>query len=422
MKKERKWLDYTWVIVGAAFLMEFTALGFCSANKSLYLSAITDALDIKRSLFSINDSFRYLSTTILNLFFGSLLQRFGTRKMVGFGFAALIASMLVYAGSEHIWGFYIGGCLLGVGLSFAGTTMGSSIVKKWCKKNTGKITGFVLAANGLGGAVAAQIVSPIIYEEGNAFGYRNAYRLVALILVVVGILVVALLKENPEAGAVQHAKKKPRGIGWEGIDYAAAKTKPYFYLAAVCIFATGMVLQGITGISAAHMKDVGLDAGYVATVLSAHALALTAFKFFAGVSYDKYGLRLTVLTCEITAVGTTFLLAFVNNSAAGMVMAMIYGIFSSLALPLETVMVSMITGDLFGNKAFDKLLGIMMACNTAGFAVGTPLVNLCYDRFGTYAPVLFVFTGLMLVVTIVFQGVISAAGKERLALASAEAE
>lgn len=34
--------------------------------------------------------------------------------------------------------------------------------------------GFVLAANGLGGALAAQVVTPIIYQEGNPFGYRNA--------------------------------------------------------------------------------------------------------------------------------------------------------------------------------------------------------------------------------------------------------
>ena len=47
---------YRWVIIGAMFLMVFICLGFCSSNKGLYLSAITEALDIKRSLFSVNDS------------------------------------------------------------------------------------------------------------------------------------------------------------------------------------------------------------------------------------------------------------------------------------------------------------------------------------------------------------------------------
>ena len=41
-------------VVVAGICMVFVCLGFCSSNKSLYLSAITEALSIPRSLFSIN--------------------------------------------------------------------------------------------------------------------------------------------------------------------------------------------------------------------------------------------------------------------------------------------------------------------------------------------------------------------------------
>ena len=71
MEQTKKRLDYKWVIVGLCFLMVFTNLGFCSSNKSLYLSAITEALGIKRSVFSIADSCRFVTTAIINLFFGS---------------------------------------------------------------------------------------------------------------------------------------------------------------------------------------------------------------------------------------------------------------------------------------------------------------------------------------------------------------
>ena len=73
--------DYKWVILALSFMMVFVCLGFCSANKGLYLAAITEALGIKRSLFSINDSCRFITTAIINLFFGSLISRFGIRKM-----------------------------------------------------------------------------------------------------------------------------------------------------------------------------------------------------------------------------------------------------------------------------------------------------------------------------------------------------
>lgn len=418
----KKKIDYKWVIVVTCFLMEFVCLGFCSSNKSLYLGAITEALEIPRSLFSFNDSFRFVSTAIINLFFGSLLHKFGTKKLVTAGFCCLIASMTIYTYAETVWVFYIGGILLGVGLAFTTTTMISSIIKRWIKKNTGTILGFVLAANGLGGALAAQIVTPIIFEEGNVFGYRNAYKLVTLILLIAGILAIIFIKDSPECNSGEGTsvlKKKQRGAGWVGVEYNVAKTMPFFYLTLICVFLTGFVLQAVNGTAATHMKDVGITAEYVATVLSVHSLALMAFKFFTGFAYDRIGLRFTMLVCDFFAIFVMIMLAMVNNSSGGRIMAMGYGVFSGLALPLETIMLSLIAVDLFGNKSFDKILGIVSALNVAGFAVGAPTMNWCYDAFGSYAPMIWACAGIMLVVTVVFQIIITVANRNKKAILDA---
>lgn len=415
MKNKKLNFDYKWVIVALCFLMVFTCLGFCSSNKSLYLSAITEALGIKRSAFSIGDSCRFVTTAIINIFFGTLVNKFGTKKLIAAGFVCLIGSCIMYAIGTNILYFYIGGCLLGLGLSWTTTTMVGAIVGKWCKENKGTIMGAILAANGLGGALAAQIVSPIIYEEGNPFGYRNAYLLVAVILFVVATLIIIFYRENPPGhdGAPIVHKKKSRGQSWVGIEYGQAIRKPYFYCAAVCIFLTGLILQGINGVAAAHMKDVGLDAGYVATVLSAHSLALAGFKFLTGLIYDKFGLRITMTICDITAVVVMIVLAIMTNSHTGMVLAMVYGIFSSLALPLETIMLPIFAGDLFGEKSFNKIMGLFVSVNTAGYAIGAPMTNWVFDRFGTYKPMFVVCAIAMAIVTIVFQFIISASHKDR---------
>ncbi len=415
MKNKKFNFDYKWVIVALCFLMVFICLGFCSSNKGLYLSAITEALGIKRSAFSVGDSCRYISTAVINIFFGTLVAKFGTKKLIGAGFLCLIASCIMYAVGTNIIYFYIGGCLLGIGLSWTTTTMVGAIVGKWCKENKGTIMGAILAANGLGGALAAQIVSPIIYEEGNAFGYRNAYFLTAVILLAVGAFILIFYKENPpkqdESPAIHN--KKSRGQSWVGIEYHQAVKKTYFYCAAVCIFLTGMILQGITGVAAAYMKDVGLDTEYVATVWSVHSLALAGFKFLTGLIYDKLGLRITMTICDITAVIVMVVLAVLTNSSLGMVLAMVYGIFSSLALPLETIMLPIFAGDLFGEKSFNKILGLFVSINTAGYAVGAPLTNWVFDRFGTYKPMFVAGAVIMAIVTIIFQFVISASQKDK---------
>lgn len=414
MKKKNK-LDYKWIMLGICFSMTFVCLGFCSSNKGLYLTAITEALDIKRSLFSINDSCRFVASAVINLFFGTLVERFGVRKMTAFGFVSLIASTLIYAYATNILVFYIGGTLLGIGLAFTTTTMASSVIRRWFKKDIGKYTGIVFAANGIGGAVAAQIASPMINEEGNPFGYRTSYLVVALILLVVGVLAVVLIRERPqnEAPVVSTTtKKKVSNETCYGIKYEQAKKRPYFYLSAIMVLLTGFILQGITGVYAAHMKDVGLNAGYIATVVSVFSLSLTVSKLVVGALYDRFGLRIILILCQASTVLAFLAMVFLSPSASGMVLAMVFAIFYALALPLETLVIPLIVNDMFGVASYDKILGILCAMNYTGYALGAPIVNLCYDIFGSYKPILLTFSLLMIPICIGFQFVISATKKE----------
>ncbi|MBR5517975.1 MAG: MFS transporter [Clostridia bacterium] len=411
---KRKKLNYAWVIVGICALMVCIVLGFCSSSKSLYTKAITDSLGISRSSFSVNDSCRYITTSIVNLFFGFLIAKFGAKKLIAAGFACLISSCLIYSLATNVYVFYIGGALLGMGLSWTTTTMVGYVVNKWCSSNRGTIMGAILASNGIGAAVATMILSPVINRS--VYGYRDAYRLVAIILLVVFVLVMIFFKNSPKDAKEDTAnvpKKKGRGQSWEGIEYSVVVKRAYFYSALICVFLTGMMLQGITGISTPHMYDRGLDEGYVALVLSAHSLALTLFKFLTGFMYDRFGLRVTSNICMVTAVVTFLFLANVTESTTGRAFAMIYGVFSSLSLPLETIMLPIYASDLFGEKSFSKILGLFVSVNTAGYALGAPVSNLCFDITGSYNVALYISALLMIGVIIVMNTVISVSNKQR---------
>lgn len=120
-----------------------------------------------------------------------------------------------------------------------------------------------------------------------------------------------------------------------------------------------------------------------------------------------------MLLCSVTATVVTLALAAVAPSPTGRIIAMLYGIFSSLALPLETVMLPLMTNDLFGSADFDHLLGLLVSFSTAGYAVGNPLVNLCFDMLGTYVPILYILSAVMLVVTVCYQLVFSFASRDK---------
>lgn len=410
--KEKAKLEYKWFILGACFLMVFVCLGFCSSNKGLYLTAITEAVGIPRGLFSFNDSSRYVATAIANLFFGLLLQRLGTRKLVAIGFVSTIASMLLYAFAKDIVTFCIGGALLGVGLAFTTTTMASSIIRRWFVTDIGKYTGIVFAANGIGATVASLIATPLINEPGNPFGYRNSYLLVVAVLVVSGAAVVALLKNPPEQPAIPTtAKVKKQADVYIGVPFAQVRHKSFFYVSGIIVLLTGLCLQGISGAYAAHLQDVGLTPHLIALVVSINSLAMTASKILTGWMHDRFGLSVVMTTCQTAAVAAFLCLALANSSSYGIVLTIAFAVLYAVALPLETLLVPLLVNNFFGIIAYDKILGLFAALNYVGYALGAPLVNLCFDAVGSYKPILIAFAALMVVITIAFRFVFGSATK-----------
>ena len=81
--------------------------------------------------------------------------------------------------------------LHGLGIVFVGGTMAGTIVRRWFHQDVGRYTGIVMSANGIGGALAAQIITPII-NNGELFGYRKAYWVTAAILLVSGVVLMLL--------------------------------------------------------------------------------------------------------------------------------------------------------------------------------------------------------------------------------------
>ena len=394
--------------------MVFVCLGFCSSTKSLYLDVITKALEIPRTQFAFNDSCRFITSAIINLFFGTLIYRYGIKRMTAFGFIMLIASMLTYAYATNIYIFCLGGVLLGIGLTFTTTTMASSIIRRWFKHDIGKYTGLVFSANGIGGAVATQIISPMLSKS--TFSYRSSYLFVAVLLLIVGTGVVILLKEWPKKSPIKTAsseKKKNRSSRWSGIDFNTAKTRPYFYLVVLVVFLTGFSLQGISGVYKAHMRDIGLAETLVTNIISIYSLAFTATKILVGVIYDKFNLRKVMIVCQGAAVTSFIVLSFVTATTTGAILSFVFSFTFALAMPLETLVIPLIANDLFGNASYDKILGFLIAANYSGYAVGAPIVNLSYDLLGTYKPVLLILAAVMLASFIVFQFVINASNKER---------
>ena len=413
LKKMR--MDYKWVILILCFLMEFICLGFCSSNTGLYTKAVTEALYIKRSAYSLSSSIRYAVQMLVALQFGTLVNRFGVKKLACVGMLSLTASTALRAYAMQVYHLYISSVFWGIGIVFAGGSIAGTIIRRWFHQNVGRYTGIVMSANGMGGAAAAQIVSPLI-NNGEVFGYRKAYLLSAVIAFAISIIIIFFMREQPADNAASSdagGKKQPKGVLWKGIPYETVKKRPYFYVAAALVLITGISLQSVGNVSLVYMADVGMAPGFIATTATAHSLGLTFSKVLVGVTYDKRGLRTVLLLCLSAAMLGFLLNAVLTNSVAGLVMAMTATVLHAFAMPLETVVIPLMSNDLFGSASYTKVLGIFMAMNSLGLCLGSPLGDLCFDIFGTYKPCFWFFIVLLFGVVVCYRFVIRAAYRDK---------
>ena len=411
--QKKKSFNYVYVIIIICAITIFMGLGFCSSSKKAFLAPILGYNShISEALYGFSDTFRYATTAIVNIFFGLLIAKLGVKKLMGAGFLAMTLSMLCYATSTTVIGFYFAGIFLGLGIAWTTTTMVGYLINRWCTKNRGTILGITLATNGLGASFATLVFSPI--AEATPAGYKTVYFIFAACAFLIGILAIIFIKDNTPENQPDSTtnNKKQRTNDWDGIDTKTAFKKLYFYLFLGGVFVTGIALQSITTYDAKHLAEIGVPFEVYNPLMSVGMFILTFSKFLTGFMYDKLGLRKTITISYCAAIISLTILCLITASSSTFACAS-YFILVDLALPLETIMLPIYASDLFGKKNYNVFLGIVISINTIGQALGSPLIGLCHDIFKNYSIALYIGLGLMVAAMLAIQYAIHASNKER---------
>ncbi len=401
--KKFKFFDsprYNILVYVLCFLMILLCLGFCSTSKTIFLSPVTNALNMSRSAFSVADTFRFISSAVVNAFFGALVTKFGTKKLILAGLLFLIASMLLFAFSTTLSGFYLAGTFLGIGFSWTSTSMVGSIIRRRAAKNVGTVMGIVLAANGFGGTIATNILTPII--SSSVFGYKKAYILIACLVGAVFLLFLFLYADNNKSALHKDNKTTKKTADFEGIGIKDALKKPYFYMICCFIFLSCLILQGLAASYAAVLEDTGLSKGMVTTIISIYTFTLAFSKILSGTLYDKFGLKTAVIVSLVCGILNISALLTIGDTLLGKIIAVISALLFALSLPLETVMLPIYAGEFFGLKSYNDVLGIFVSISYLGMSIGAPAMNIFYDIFGNYTLSLVSLLIILVIISFIF--------------------
>lgn len=316
---------------------------------------------------------------------GYLLDRVNPARvivpcLVIFGAAFASLSLL----TPRLWHLYAVFFVLGVVGNGTAQMAYSGAVSSWFHARRGTALAVVMA----GGAVGAMVLPPIAESLIARYGWRQACVILGALVLVVGPPAAArFVRRRPQPSRITAAPVDGASLG-EGL-----RSRVFWILVAV-LFGSSIAQNGAITHLAALLTDRGVTAHGAALSVSAMGAASLAGRLVTGWLLDRFfAARVAFGLLTMAALGT-LLLATADSLALGVLAAALIG----LGMGGEADVTPYLLSRYFGLRAFSVLYGLTWTAYAIAGAIGPILMGRAFDVAGSYATLLPVLAGVMLMV------------------------
>ena len=191
----RPWMFYGWLVVGCTILATALASG-TRMSFGVALVPLSAQFGWTRTTLSTIALLSGLVTGLLQMILGVLVDRFGPRRLLGYGVALLACGVWLLTFSTTVWQFALAyGLLVGVGVSATQQVVASALVANWFTRHRGLAQSMIGSAP----AVGWMIVVPVNMFLERTYDWMMMYRAMgAVLLVGVVPLVTIVIRNRPE--------------------------------------------------------------------------------------------------------------------------------------------------------------------------------------------------------------------------------
>ena len=304
----------------------------------------------------------------------TILKKLQPRGSILIGLILYVAQILWYSFGTTIVEFYIAACLGGAALGIGGIASCGALVGNWFVAKRAQVTGIVMAGAGLGSA-CLQAISGILIE---ALGYRAGYRVVAIIVAVVGIIVLLVLRNKPE-----DVKQKP--LGYELLAQTQIQAQDKVSLPGVAAkkaFASPAFWFGIGGMAlgnlaytfcGSYVVTLLTDASYgVSTSVAAYYSAIlglvsAVYLILNGKLFDKLGFGKYIVFTGVAAAAGSFIFGLTGSKIVGLPWLIIIAVvLCSFSISRQNADAQTTAATCFGMRDFTSIQAYLAASANAG--------------------------------------------------------
>lgn len=302
---------------------------------------------------------------------------------MGIATTLLAASFILYSQSTALIHFYLLSITLGIGMAGTHVIPVALLITNWFKDKRGLALAVALAGSGIGG----MCFNPIGNYFITTYGWQNAYLILGSILALTTIPVALfIVRLHPsEMGLVPYGETEETAeslADLKGLSLSEALKTSGFWLLGLALLLIGVINMGVQQHIPAYLTDIGHSPAFAASIVAVFMGVLVFGKISLGYIFDRYGSRNGVII-----IFSVFALAtFVLMGAKAVWIAIAFGIIFGFANAIMTIPAPLLTVELFGQKHYGVIYGVMSIFFTIGSGIGMPLSGAIFDARGSYLP------------------------------------
>ena len=364
-----------WVIVFALFLM-LSIIITARNSLGLMMPFWKDDLGWSYKFVSTASALMLLTMAVVAPIVGSVIDRFGSRKMYAGGMTAIGLMLIGCSFMTAPWQLIVLFSLIG-GTAFAAMapSLVSTTVSHYFRERLGLATS--LATSGSTGGQFA--IMPLLAYLVTTLSWRTSYMLAGIAVLVTAVIVSLLIgREAPRPRPAPGPGGPTSRFGVLG----HLARMPTFWLLGGGFFICGFTTAGVIKV---HLIPYAVSCGF-APVQSATAYGvLSLFSLIGMILYgwlsDRFHRPALLASCYFVRAFTFVLLLYVaGNTPLLYIFAILFGIFDYATFPI----VASLVATHIGRHIMGLTMGLIFALHSVGGALGSFMGGYLYDLFARY--------------------------------------
>jgi len=396
--KRRNFFYGWWIAITAAVLNLVTGGTFIYAFTTFF-NPIRQSFGWSAAITSIAFTLRGLETGLLDPVVGYLVDKFGPRKLIFWGWLVAGLGFLLMSRINSLWTFYAVFLVISTGFSFGTFVTLNAAITNWFIKRRSRALTLIYVGFGVSGTLV-----PLVAFSIHQFGRRDTSIYIGIFLWLVGLPLSLVMRHKPEQYgylpdgetrdsigettstssfqlSTKGAEQEPSSSTVEFTAKEAIRSLPFWLLSMAYFFqhiASSAVMVHIVP----YLESIDVPTTIAATAVTGMTLGSLIGRIGFGLLGDFFRKRhLISIAFTLQALGV-LIFAYIEGDRVWLLIPFLitYGAGFGGPIPLRAGLIA----DYFGTKSFGIIFGWVAMIGMLGGVASPVIAGWIFDITGSY--------------------------------------